>query len=205
MRHILVLACASLSFGLLASPLAAQDTQLAEHSTPPPPLPPNPSAKPSSRWVDVGGAHTSRARAKASPARHAASVKRDSKVQASSKSRLSKQDRTSHKTGKSKALASKTSASRRQARADKPVHFSAKTIRSCHAMTYRQIMRTSSCRTMISQELAAPAPKASSKHSGAKHSGAKHSGAKRQASAHHKAAVQAKTARNHSTAKRRGR
>jgi hypothetical protein len=200
MRHILVLACASLSFGLLASPLAAQDTQLAEHSTPPPPLPPNPSAKPTSRWVDVGGAHTSRARAKASPARHAASVKRDSKAHAS-KSRLSKNDRTSHKAGKSKAVSSKkASASRRQARADKPVHFSAKTVRACHAMTYRQIMRSSSCRTMISQELAAPAPKSSSKHSGAKHSGAK-----RQASAQQKAAAHSKTARNHSTAKRRGR
>jgi hypothetical protein len=192
MNRILVLACAGLSFGLLASPLAAQ--QLAEQavqSTPAPPLPPNPSAKPSSRWVDVGGPRTARAPAKASPARHAASVKRDSKAHATSKSRSGKKDRPSRTASKShKAPSSKATASRRHGREDKPMHFSSKTIRSCHAMTYRQIMRNSSCRAMIKQELAAPDVKPRAKH---------------QASAHRKAASHAKTARNHSTTKRRGR
>ena len=193
MRHILVLASASLTFGVLASPLAAQ--QLAEQagqSTPAPPLPPNPSAKPSSRWVDVGGPRTSRLRAEASPARHAASVKRDSKVHASSKSRSGKKDRPSRTANKSHKAApsSKATASRRQVSEAKPMHFSAKTIRSCHAMTYRQIMRNSSCRAMIKQELAAPSPKSRTKH---------------QASAGRKAASHAKAAWNHSRAKRRGR
>ena len=195
MHRILVLACASLSFGLLASPLAAQETaraaSQAEQLPPPPPLPPMPSSR--HRWVDVGGHHTSRAASsKASPAGHAASVKRDSKkVQASSKPRMSKKDRTSAKASKNhKAARSKAIASRRQARKDKPMHFSAKTVRSCHAMTYRQIIQNSSCRAMIEQELAAPAPKHRASH---------------QASAHHKAAPHSKTARGHSTAKRRGR
>jgi hypothetical protein len=183
MNRILVLACAGLSFGLLASPLAAQ--QLAEQavqSTPAPPLPPNPSAKPSSRWVDVGGPRTARAPAKASPARHAASVKRDSKAHATSKSRSGKKDRPSRTASKShKAPSSKATASRRHGREDKPMHFSSKTIRSCHAMTYRQIMRNSSCRAMIKQELAAPAPK------------------------HSKAALHSKTARNQTSARRRRR
>jgi hypothetical protein len=180
MHRILVLACASLSFALLASPLAAQETAraVAEQLPPAPPMPPMPNSK--VRWVDVGG-HTSRARAKASPARHAASVKRDSKIHSASKPRTTKQDRASHKAGKTKAPSSKATASRRQVREDKPKHFSAKTIRSCHAMTYRQILRNSSCRAMIKQELAAPAPKRS------------------------KAALHSKTTRKHSTARRRGR
>jgi hypothetical protein len=67
------------------------------------------------------------------------------------------------------------------------MHFSAKTVRSCHAMTYRQIIRNSSCRAMIKQELAAPAPTHRANH---------------KSSAHHGTS---KTARRQSTAKRRSR
>jgi hypothetical protein len=66
------------------------------------------------------------------------------------------------------------------------MHFSAKTVRSCHAMTYRQIMRSSSCRAMIEQEL---------------------SGAPSHESSHHKPAVKkktaAKTAKHKSSARKR--
>ena len=154
MKLFLILACASLSFGL-ESPLAAQEAPppppQAEQLPPPPPFPPMPSAKPSHRWVDTGG-HTSRARSKASPARHHAS---SAKKARSSQATASHRATASHKSSKSR----KAAASRRSVKA-KPMHFSAKTIRSCHAMTYRQIIRNSSCRAMIKQELgAAPAPK----------------------------------------------
>jgi hypothetical protein len=183
MKRIFVFACASLSFGPLASPLAAQEmaqaAPQAEQLPPPPPFPPMPSSRPTHRFVDMGGHHTSRARSKASPARHASSVKRSGKVHASSKAR------TSHK-----ARSSKAAASHRTVRKDKPMHFSAKTVRSCHAMTYRQIMRSSSCRAMIKQELAATPAKAWTSH---------------KASSKRKAATHSKTVRRHSTARKRKR
>jgi hypothetical protein len=45
-------------------------------------------------------------------------------------------------------------------RRHKPVptaHFARRTVRSCHGMTYRQIMRHGSCRSLMRQELAAAA------------------------------------------------
>src|SRR6185369_14515183 len=84
MKRIFVFACASLSFGPLASPLAAQE--MAQAAPQAEQLPPPPSSRPSHRFVDMGGHHPSRARSKASPARHASSVKRSSKAHASSKS-----------------------------------------------------------------------------------------------------------------------
>lgn len=181
MKRLGVIACASLSFGLLASPLAAQEmaqaAPQAEQLPPPPPFPPMPSSRPSHRFVDMGGHHASRSRA--SPARYASSPKRSAKVHGSSKAR------TSHK-----ARSSKAAANHRAARKDKPMHFSAKTVRSCHAMTYRQIVRSSSCRTMIKQELAAPTHKDRTSH---------------KASSKRKAASHSKKARRHSTAKKRKR
>lgn len=198
MKRIGILGCATFALGLLAPPLAAQEVAQAalqaQQLPPPPPMPPMPSSR--HRWVDMGDP-TSRARSKASPARHASSPKRDSKVHASSKSRPNRKTATSHKTAVShkartshKASKSKTAASHRAVREDKVMHFSAKTVRSCHAMSYRQIMRSSSCRAMIKQELAAPAPKHRTSH---------------KASAKHKAAAHSKKTRSHSTAKRRHR
>ena len=48
---------------------------------------------------------------------------------------------------------SRANASHRTERKEKATQFSAKTVRLCHAMSYRQIMRSSTCRTMIKQEL----------------------------------------------------
>jgi hypothetical protein len=189
MKRTGILACATLAFCLLASPLAAQEAAQqpapqAEQLPPPPPFPPMPSSKPSHRWVDMGG-HTSRARPKASsPRHHASPVKRDRKARSSNKTQAS------HKAAKSH----KATASHRSVRKDKPVHFSAKTVRSCHAMTYRQIIRNSSCRAMIKQELAAPAPTHRTNHKASAHR-----------ATHHGTAAHSKTARRHSTAKRRSR
>jgi hypothetical protein len=189
MKRTVILACATLAFGLIASPLvaqeAAQPAPQAEQLPPPPPFPPMPSSKPSHRFVDMGG-HTSRARSKASPARQAASPKRDRKAHSSSTSRTSHKARSSQK-----ARGSKATASHRSVRKDKPVHFSAKTVRSCHAMTYRQIIRNSSCRAMIKQELAAPTPTHRANHKASAHRATHHG--------------TSKTARRHSTAKRRSR
>ena len=175
MKHIFVFA--GLSLGLLASPLAAQEiAQSAPVSVAPapPPFPPMPSSKPSHRFVDMGD-HRSRARSKASPVRHASSVKRDRKAHTAAKTR------THHTTSKnSKSSRTHKAASRRAVREAKPLHFSAKTVRSCHAMTYRQIMKSSSCRAMIKQELAAPAHKdRASKKASAKKRATRHSTAKK--------------------------
>jgi hypothetical protein len=156
MQRFFVLACVSLA---LASPVAAQEAAQpapsAEQLPPPPPFPPMPSAKPSHRFVDVGG----HARA-----HHASSARKA---------------RASHKASKGHKVTKGHKATRSAVHKEKAVHFSAKTVRSCHAMTYRQIMRSSSCRTMIKQELAAaPAHRTSHK-----------------ASAHHKATVHKKAAK----------
>jgi hypothetical protein len=177
MQRILVLACATLAFGMLASPLGAQqapggsaspteqptaDTMppapppQAEQLPPPPPFPPMPSSRPSHRWVDTGNHHASRAHHRARTA-HAPAR------------------RTHHR---------RTHASRRAAHnARAAMHFSKKTIRSCHGMSYRQIMRRSSCRALMKQELAAPAH--------------------RHRAIHHKASAHHKTARHHKATRRR--
>jgi len=66
------------------------------------------------------------------------------------------------------------------------MHFSRKTIRSCHGMSYRQIMRHPSCRALMKQELAAPAHRHRATH---------HKATRHKASAHN--------ARRHHSAKRR--
>ncbi|WP_028969558.1 hypothetical protein [Sphingomonas sp. URHD0057] len=174
MQRIVVLACATLAFGMSAAPVGAQDVPggpvpqaaqpaadlpppvpepQAEQLPPPPPFPPMPSARPSHRWVDVGGHHSSRARHHARKAHAHATPSKHRRAHAS--------HRSAHKA--------------------RPMHFSRKTVRSCHGMSYRQIMRHPSCRALIKQELAAPAH--------------------RHRAAHHKAS--AHKARSHHSAKRR--
>jgi hypothetical protein len=140
MRPIVVLACATLALGMVAAPLSAQQASgqteqpapapQAEQLPPPPPFPPMPSSRPSHRFVDVGTHHAGRAHHRAG-ATHHVSAKR------------------THHRGRSHA-------SRHAAHKVQPLHLSRKTIRSCHAMSYRQIMRHSSCRALMKQELAAP-------------------------------------------------
>lgn len=170
MKHILGLACAAFALGLLGSPLAAQDmaqaTPQAQELPPPPPFPPMPSSRPSHRTVNLSGHHSSRSHTAKSSARKA----RPTKHHASS---------TKHR--------ARTHSTKRSVHKDKPLHLSKKTIRQCHGMTYRQIMRNSSCRALMKQELAAPTHKARTSH---------------KASSKHKAATRSKT---HSTAKKRRR
>jgi hypothetical protein len=130
----------------------------AEQLPPPPPFPPMPSARPSHRWVDVGDRHSSRShhRARASHA-HAARAKHHATRHGGK--------RTAHKA--------------------RPMHFSKRTIRACHRMSYREIMRHGSCRALIQQELAAPAHRhrathhGKNRHKAVSHKATRHSAAKR--------------------------
>ena len=130
-----------------------------EQLPPPPPFPPMPSSRPSHRWVDIGNHHASRAHHRARAA-HAPAR------------------RTHHR----RAHASRTAHKARAA-----MHFSKKTIRSCHGMTYRQIMRHSNCRALMKQELAAPAHRHRTSHR----------------AIHHKASANHKIARHHKATRRR--
>jgi hypothetical protein len=153
MERAVILACAALAFGMLGSPLAAQQSAPqatqpppeAEPLPPPPPFPPMPSARPSHRRVDIGNGHASRVRHRATPTR-------------------------------------RTHAHHHQAahKARPAAHFSRKTIRLCHGMNYRQIMRHSDCRTLMSQELATTAHHhATHHHKPAAHRARQHHSARR--------------------------
>jgi len=156
MQRIAVLAGAMLTFGMLASPLRAQQSDQsapapapaaplpeAQQLPPPPPFPPMPSAR--HRWVDVGDRHSSRSHHKVSTSHHRATK--------------TKHHGTKH-------------AGKHKAHKAKPEHFSSRTIRQCHGMSYREIMHHSSCRALMSQELAAASAKG--RHSKAHHKGAAH-------------------------------
>jgi hypothetical protein len=180
MQRVVVFACAALALGIVGSPLSAQQqigsdqpvsqseqptpqtsqpppTEAEPPLPPPPPFPPMPSARPSHRWVDVGGHHSSRTRHHARPRHHHAT-------------------RVQHR---------RTQAHHRPAHKARLAHFSHRTVRSCHGMNYRQIMRHPSCRLLMKQELGATAHR----HHRARH--------------HHRAATH--RSRHHHAMKRRKR
>ncbi|MFL6720770.1 MAG: hypothetical protein ACJ8FT_03060 [Sphingomonas sp.] len=139
--HRVVLVCAAFSFAIFASPLAAQQTPPPAETVPPastapqpPPFPPMPSSRPSHRWVDVG-AHHSASSHHAGPARHHAAATRERHRAATTRERHAKAHREK-KHGHQAA-----------------VHLSRKTIRQCHEMSYKQLMRNSNCRSLMRQEL----------------------------------------------------
>jgi hypothetical protein len=150
------LICAAIAFGIFASPVFAQQApaeqpptaqpnsqppaaQPVQDNEPVPPFPHYPKAKPSHRWVDLGNAYGGRSRHHSSAAQHRSS-------------------RTKHATHKTKAH-------RGAARQATP-RVSAKTMRLCHRMTYKEIIRHSSCRALMKQDLATAAPR---HHAAAKH------------------------------------
>jgi hypothetical protein len=184
MQRLVVLACAALTVAMFASPLGAQQTpsqriapnepvprteqsmpQVAQPPVsetqplpPPPPFPPMPSARPSHRWVDIGDHRARRVHRHSPPTRHHARW-------------------TQHR---------RSAAHYRSARkARLAAHFSRRKIHSCHGMNYRQIMRHSSCRMMMRQELAAIAHR------------------QHHATPHHRAAAHRHRARHHHAARQR--
>jgi hypothetical protein len=150
MQRLVFLACAAAAFGIFASPLGAQQSPPqqvnepaqpppapeAEPLPPPPPFPPMPSARPSHRWVDMGDRRAGRTHHHARSTRHHARSAHHHVARPQHR-RTHAHDRSAHKA--------------------RLAHFSRRTIRSCHAMNYRQIMRHDSCRLLMSQELAARA------------------------------------------------
>jgi hypothetical protein len=185
MKRIVVLACAGLALAF-SSPVAAEQTvppaTQPEQLPPAPPMPPMPSER--HRWVDIDGASSKRASHVARP-RHASLAKNDVKssksaksgksvkaaksakpskhVKAGKSSKVSKSAKASksHRSSKSAKATKVTKADKttKSTKSAKATQFSAKTVRACHAMTYRQILRSSSCRAMITQELSAPSAK----------------------------------------------
>ena len=171
MQRIATLVCAAVALGMFASPLGAQQTPQqpipeasqppppeAEPLPPPPPFPPMPSARPSHRWVDVGGRHSSHASHRAaSTGHHPAGTRHHAAT--SEHRRTHAHHRTAHKA--------------------RLAHFSRRTIRACHAMNYRQILRHSSCRLLMKQELAATARHAKRHHKKTTHKARRHHSGKR--------------------------
>ena len=148
----IVLACAALAFGILGSPLAAQQTTPEQQPAPtqpaptpdqqttpeaPPPFPPMPKARPSHRFVNVGG-----------------------ELRAT---------REHHRTVRSHHERAKARRQRAHAHHERVAPPSRKTVRKCHAMSYKQIMRSDTCRALMKQELGAGERHAKHKHDAGRH------------------------------------
>jgi hypothetical protein len=88
-----------------------------------------------------------------------------------------------HESTKERRTAKRTHARHEQREA---THLSKRTIRQCHAMSYKQIMRNSNCRSLMKQELASSEhrPSHASRHHKSSH---KSASSHRKASTHEKA------------------
>jgi len=135
MQRVVALACAALAFGMFGSPLGAQQTpseQPMPQAAQPPPVPEAEPLPPPPPFPPMPSARPSH-RWVDMGERHARRVQHP---------------RTHHR---------RTHAHHRAAHKARLTHFSRRTIRSCHAMNFRQIMRHSSCRLLMRQELATTA------------------------------------------------
>ena len=135
---------ALLAFAIVPSALSAQQatpdqqTPATQPSPPssssPPPFPPFERA-PSHRWVDVGNHHSG-------SSRHHAVTKHRKTVTESRHAKTAAESR--HKRHERRAT--------KEERAQ-PVVASKRTIRRCHNMTYTQIMKESTCRALMKQDI----------------------------------------------------
>jgi hypothetical protein len=165
------LACAGFALAIIASPVVAQTTPEqqpvpAPQAEPaPPPLPPMPSAR--HRWVDTGSHH-------AASSHHQATRPRQ---HASTKQHASHKHATKHK---------------HQAAHERhpTVHASKQSIRKCHGMSYRQILRDSTCRAVMRQDLEAAEPR----HHVKAH---RHSSAHRHVTVHHQVTTKHRRSTRH--------
>ena len=192
--------CTALAWALFSAPVTAQQSPPEQASSPtqqtgpnepesptqqsmpeatppapePPPFPPMTKARPSHRHVDLGEHHTRRASHVTATVHHRTTRKHHDATRARKKTRGHREGTRAHK----------------RTRAEEQVaHLSRNAIRRCHNMDYRQIMRSSSCRALMKQELGA-----SERSHG--HSTNRHKATKR----HHSAAKHRHaTTRRHST------
>lgn len=146
----IIIACAASLF--LASPLGAQQGQSIPEQTVPPPQPPPPSSQPPADLPPFVPPPPARLYDNYRPAAH------HHRAGANPNSiRHHRVSRHHHATARRHA-------------ANRAVHVSKRTIRRCHSMTYKQLMRDGSCRVLMRQELNAP----ERRHHGASHH--RHSG-----------------------------
>ena len=146
----IVLGCAAMALAVLAPQAAgAQQTtpdQPAPTTSVPPPLPPMPSSH--HRWIGATERHTTSSRHRQTSTRHAAA-----REHRTSHDRHAAKDR--HATHDRRSSHDRRSAHDRRSKHEEhqAVHASKQTIRKCHNMTYKQIMRSSSCRALIRQDI----------------------------------------------------
>lgn len=193
------LACAAFAFAFLPSALAAQQTgpdQSASQGTPPPPpMPPMPGSH--DRWVDVGGGHhSSRAHSRITTDQHSSAIQ--ARHHTSSKQKPA--TRAHHHATSKEHHATKGHHETKHERTP-AVHASKRTISRCHKMTYSQIMRESSCRALMKQDLETAESRHAS-HQKAKHQKSKHGHDKDHKPTHksakdHKATHQKSSKRRH--------
>jgi hypothetical protein len=218
--HRLALGCAVLAFGILGSPAAAQQA-LAGPATPaaaqvpsqpqavplpePPPFPPIHKAKPSHRTVDLGNdypawstQHSRKAKPHTASAHKSTSSKAKRHTASAQKTTSSKRKSASNSRHKGTKADRRTASAHQAASRHETVHASRKTIKSCHAKSYTQIMKDSTCRALMRQDL-----EAADRHKSSKHEAKKHDASHKKSS--HKAPVHKAAARTtkHHTATRK--
>ena len=183
------LGCAILAFAIWGSPVTAQQAMpeqaaastaqvppqpQAEPLPAPPPFPPLHKASPSHRVVDLSKDYPTRSRHHAKNSSHHGTS--SARHHAGSSKRHAKSARRA------------TNSKHRAASSRHVTHFSNRTIRQCHAMSYRQIMKNSNCRTMMQQDLE------KSGHHKPAHRKTSH---RKSAKATHKATTHHRTAKRH--------
>jgi len=175
--NLRVLACAAFALGIVASPAAAQPAPLdqlaqAQPQEPaPPPFPPMPRAKPSHRWVDVGGHHTTshhrttRTKHRATRSEHRSTRSRHAKAHAAHHlTRAEKDLRYCHQlTPRHQMRNSRCKALLRDERraAERARHLkaakAANALRVCHRLSHRKLRHNSRCQTLLRAETRAAA------------------------------------------------
>lgn len=177
--NLKVLACAAFALGIVASPAAAQPAlvgqlvQAQPQEPAPPPFPPMPRAKPSHRWVDVGGHHgssrhptthgrhrTTRTKHHATRSEHRSTRSHHAKAHAAHHLTRAEKDlrycqqltpRHQMRNSRCKALLRDERRAAERARHLKAAK-AAKTLRVCHRLTHRQLRHNSRCQTLLRAE-----------------------------------------------------
>lgn len=155
--------CMALAMAVTASPLGAQQTTPDAPATPAQPAPPPASDLPppvpkSATELPPPFPHYP-ARA---PREHDPNYRRSSHRQSASHHHTATRHHATahHATTRHKNRSHHQKASHHAGRQ----YFSKKTIRQCHGMTYKQIMRHKNCRTMMKQDLQTTAKRPAKRH-----------------------------------------
>jgi len=173
MHRIVVLACAALAFGMSCSPLGAQ--QVTPEQAPPPTQQVGPDEPtPSTQQLPEAAQPVPEAEPLPPP------FPPMPRARPSHRWVDMGDHRTSHRHHHTSRAHRATHVHHRVAhKSSRPTHFSRKTIRSCHRMNYNQIMRHTSCRLMMKQELAAATHRKHHRKAMHRHGARRHHAARR--------------------------